>query len=125
MTSFANGSTHFLSLSYYQAGDHTLLRSIQKKKKCSGKVYVSSAPPQSKSRKLPGEGTWWYLTGIPARSQENAGIEEVGGKFPETQYRAGKDTNLQSQRQFKLAQSTPKSVSEWVCECVRELRQSI
>lgn len=60
---------------------------------------------------------------MSARNQENAGME-VGGKCPETQYRAGKDMNLQSQKtQFKLAQSIHKSVSKWVsvCGCVNVL----
>lgn len=57
-------------------------------------------------------------------------MEEVGGKFPETHYRAGKDTTSQSQEtQFKLARSTriceQVGVCVWVCECVRVLRQSL
>lgn len=57
-------------------------------------------------------------------------MEEVGGKFPETHYRTGKDTTLRSQKtRFKLARSTciceQVGVCVWVCESVGELRQSL
>lgn len=57
-------------------------------------------------------------------------MEEVGGKFPETHYRAGKDTTSRSQKtRFKLARSTciceQVGVCVWVCESVRELRQPL
>lgn len=95
----------------------------------SGKVCLLS-PTSTQVLKASRWGTGWYLTGIVTGGQENAGMEEVGGKFPVTHYRAGKDTTSQSQKtQFRLAQS-PRiceqvGVCVWVCECVRELRQSL